>query len=215
MSKSVYSIVLDDDVISLIDIMASRQGTSRSNMINRILAQHASLPTAETMLSDVYNSMDEILSGHSSLALQLLGNSSMINMRSALQYKYNPSVKYAIEILDKDDYIGQLKISMRSQNRQLINILDNFFYLWTSMEIAVADINKNEFSFGGGKYQRLLRTYRCDNYTDYGNNIAHYIELMDNCMKEYFNYYNVSPAIANKNVQKLYSENITEDIAKL
>lgn len=215
MGKSVYSIVLDDDVVSIIDVLSAKQGTSRSNMINRILAQHISLPTAETMLSDVYNSMDEFLSEHSSLALQLLGNGSIINMRSALQYKYNPSIKYTVEIYEKGDYIGQLKISMRSQNKQLIDILDNFFYLWAKLEMSFANISKDDFSFKIGRYQRYLRTYNCNDYTDYGNDIARYIDLLDKCLKEYFNFYTISPKIANQNVTSLYANNITKNIIRL
>ncbi len=215
MSKSVYSIVLDDDVINMIDVMASRQSTSRSNLINRILAQHISVPTAETMLSDVYTSIDEFLNGHSSLAVQLLGNSSMINMRSSLQYKYNPSVKYTVEIFEKCDYLGQLKVSMRSQNKQLIEILDNFFYLWATLEISYCGITQDKISLGNGKYMRLFRIYNCNNYNDYGKNIASYINLLDKCLKEYFNCCNISPSSANINVKQIFINNMTNTMSKL
>ena len=39
MKKSVYSIVLADDVVEAIDEMAYSLGTSRSNLINQILAE--------------------------------------------------------------------------------------------------------------------------------------------------------------------------------
>lgn len=215
MSKSVYSIVLDDEIINMIDIMAARQSTSRSNLINRILAQHVSVPTAETMLSDVYTSIDEFLNGHSSLAVQLLGNSSMINMRSSLQYKYNPSVKYSVEIFEKGNFLGQLKVSMRSQNKQLLDILDNFFYLWTTLEISYCGINQNLVSLGDGKYTRVFRLYNCNNYNDYGKNIASYINLFDKCLKEYFNYYSVSPSSANNTVKQIFINNMTNTMSKL
>ena len=38
MAKSVYSLVLNDDVIELVDRVASANGLSRSNMIEKILA---------------------------------------------------------------------------------------------------------------------------------------------------------------------------------
>lgn len=215
MGKSVYSIVLDDDVVKGIDMMANRNGTSRSNMINRILAQHISLPTAETMVNDIYTSIDRLLQGHNSLAVQLLGNGSMINMRSALQYKYNPSVKYTIEIYEKGDYIGQLKITMRSQNSRLISILDSFFYLWSQLEMDYTDLANKEFSYGNGKYNRLLRLVDYANYNEYGKNIALYIDLLDKCLKEYFNYYSVSQASAIRTVKQLYLTNLSEDLSKL
>lgn len=214
MSKSVYSIVLDDDVIKAVDLLASRQGTSRSNMINRILAQHISLPTAETMINDIYNSIDNMLKGHSSLAVQLLGSGSMINMRSALQYKYNPTVRYTVEIFQNSDYIGQLKVSMRSQNQQLINIMESFFYLWCKLEMQNSHIKENEFVINGGKYSRLFRLSR-ERHTDYGTSIAAYIDLLDKCMKDFFSYYNISPAVATQNTIHTYMNNITKDIIDL
>lgn len=45
MGKSVYSLVLMDEVVDAIDQMAYRNNTSRSNLINQILAEHVSLAT--------------------------------------------------------------------------------------------------------------------------------------------------------------------------
>ncbi len=212
MGKTVYSIVLDDDVVKGIDMMASRQGTSRSNMINRILAQHVSMPTAETMLNEVYNTIDELLRGHSSLAVQLLGSGSMINIRSALQYKYNPSVRYSLELFDKDKYWGQLKVSLRTQNSTLIEILDNFFYCWGEIEKRYCGIKSDEFSAINGRYTRLLRVCNCQNYSEA---FAKYVDIFDKCLKEFFKYYSVSSANARLVVKQLYLTNINSDILNL
>ena len=40
MNKSVYSLVLADEVVEAIDRMAYSMNTSRSNLINQILADH-------------------------------------------------------------------------------------------------------------------------------------------------------------------------------
>ncbi len=45
MSKSVYSVVLMDDVVDAVDRLAYEAGTNRSNMINRILAEYVQLAT--------------------------------------------------------------------------------------------------------------------------------------------------------------------------
>ena len=215
MGKSVYSIVLDDDVIKMIDIMAVRQNTSRSNMINRLLAQQISMPTAETMINDIYHSIDNFLQGHNSLALSLLGNSNMINMRSALQYKYNPSVKYAVELTDSSHYLGQLKVSLRSQNTQVLNLFEEFFMLWSALEIQHRGVKTDEFSIGTGRYSRLLRLYENCNYTSYGNSIALYIDTLDKCMKEFFSCYHISDIIAAERVQQIYINNLTNNSLRL
>ena len=53
MGKSVYSLVLMDEVVDAIDQMAYRNNTSRSNLINQILAEHVSLATPEKRMKDV------------------------------------------------------------------------------------------------------------------------------------------------------------------
>ena len=40
MNKTVYSLVLSDDVVEAVDRMAYARGTSRSNLINQILAEN-------------------------------------------------------------------------------------------------------------------------------------------------------------------------------
>ena len=95
MSKQVYSIVLDDEIIKEIDRCAMQNNTSRSNMINRILAEYVNLPTAETIINEIFSSINSFMQTNDSLAVQLLGNGSLINVKSALKYRYNPSVKYA------------------------------------------------------------------------------------------------------------------------
>ena len=49
MKKSVYSLVLMDDVVEAIDELAYSMNTSRSNLINQILAARVSLLTPETI----------------------------------------------------------------------------------------------------------------------------------------------------------------------
>ena len=51
MKKNVYSLVLSEDVVHEIDKMAYRQGTNRSNLVNQILAEYASLITPERRIS--------------------------------------------------------------------------------------------------------------------------------------------------------------------
>ncbi len=215
MSKSVYSIVLDDEIINQIDILSNRQGTSRSNMINRILARHVSVPTAETMVNDVFKYIDEFIQRNSSLAVQPLGSGSLINMRSALKYKYKPTIKYTVELFENGDYRGQMKVTMRSQNVTLINILNDFFNAWAASEVKHNGVYRQEFDISDGRYTRLLRKIPHTGYREYGKLIAKYADLMDRCMKTYFEDYATSPTLAKRNTEKLYVANITKDIVNL
>ena len=55
MKKSVYSLVLMDDVVNAIDDMAYQMNTSRSNLINQILAEHVSYITPEMRMKDIFD----------------------------------------------------------------------------------------------------------------------------------------------------------------
>lgn len=50
MGKSVYSLVLMDDIVAAVDRLAYQQGTSRSNMVNRILAEYVQMDTPENRI---------------------------------------------------------------------------------------------------------------------------------------------------------------------
>lgn len=54
LSKSVYSVVLMDDVVDAVDRLAYEAGTNRSNMINRILAEYVQLATPEQRMQDIF-----------------------------------------------------------------------------------------------------------------------------------------------------------------
>ncbi|MBR6623769.1 MAG: ribbon-helix-helix protein, CopG family, partial [Ruminococcus sp.] len=58
MQKSVYSIVLSDDVVAQIDRLAYRHNTNRSNMINQILAEYVSYVTPEKRMQDTFARME-------------------------------------------------------------------------------------------------------------------------------------------------------------
>ena len=96
MNKSVYSIVLSDDVVAEIDRLAYREGTSRSNMINQILAQYVSYTTPEKRLSDIFSKAVELVDSMDQLQVMLQPSDTHLALKSALRYKYNPTVKYSV-----------------------------------------------------------------------------------------------------------------------
>ena len=204
MGKSVYSIVLDDQIIYSIDALAARKGTSRSNLINRILAEHLGYVTNENVIGSIYDSMDEYLSNNTSLILQALGNSSLINMRSNIRYKYKPNIRYSLEIIEDQEYIGRLKVSLRSQNADLLRIIDSFFNVWTNIELRYAGLKTGEYSIGEGRYQRLLKAGVGIDYTNYGRSIAGYIDFFDKCLNDFFSLFPVSPEKAAAETERKY-----------
>ena len=71
MNKSVYSIVLSDDVVAQVDRLAYKAGTSRSNMINQILADYVSYITPEKRLRDILDKAAELVAAMDQMQVML------------------------------------------------------------------------------------------------------------------------------------------------
>lgn len=52
MKKTVYSLVLSENVVAEIDRLAYHKGTNRSNMINQIIAEYVSYTTRKSGWQD-------------------------------------------------------------------------------------------------------------------------------------------------------------------
>ena len=120
MNKSVYSLVLTDDVVAEIDRIAYENGTSRSNTVNQILAEYVSYDTPEKRIREVFSEVENLLTGSSRFQVMMQPSDSMFSLRSALAYKYNPTVRYSVELnRNLQPAIGELRVSVRSQSSAL------------------------------------------------------------------------------------------------
>lgn len=61
MSKSVYSLVLSDEIVRAIDSLAYRMNTSRSALIDRILAEKLSMQTPEIRMRNIMENISSFL----------------------------------------------------------------------------------------------------------------------------------------------------------
>ena len=58
LQKSLYSLMLMDDVVREIDRLALQQNTNRSNFINQILAEYVSLMTPEKRIGNIFKNIE-------------------------------------------------------------------------------------------------------------------------------------------------------------
>lgn len=91
MKKSVYSLVLMDDIVEAVDRVAYSQNTSRSNLINQILAEYLSLMTPEKRMRQVFEQMEQLFDGGGCFQIQTQPSDAMLSVRSALSFKYKPT----------------------------------------------------------------------------------------------------------------------------
>lgn len=198
-----YSLMLSDDVVSAVDRAAYMRGTNRSNMINQILAEYLSLTTPEQRVKQVFDRMTALLgmndsgygaAGYNEICapdtfkIALTQSESVMSLRSALEYKYNPTVRYSIELYrDMEPAVGELRVSLRTQNSMLIRYITDFFLLWTKLEEH--NLGKQNCTVEEGKYSREFRIpkHGTGGGTDVlGELIAEYIGMFDRALKLYF-----------------------------
>ena len=187
MKKSVYSLVLMDDVIKAVDAEAYRRGTSRSNLINQILAENLSCVTPEMRMHDIFRSMADLVS--SSFKIQQQRSASLMTLRTALEYKYRPTVNYKVE-LDRlpGEYIGTLKVQIRTQSDVLTEMFGNFLRYRAKMESALltaAGCKGYSAAISGGTFtRRLLNSGLSEEES--GQAISRYFSDLNSAVQIYF-----------------------------
>lgn len=184
MAKKIYSLLLNDDVVEQIDNLAIKQGISRSNMVNRILGEYFSCDTPEQRMQDIFNCVQQLIDPHSSMRFSNMPSASMACVLSALPCRYKPTVRYNVELIDDDKYIGRLRVSLRSQNSQLLYNIENFYTLFQQLELY--NVGKRSSNVDNGRFVRLLEKPGDMNYTEVAEAITNYINMLDELLSAFF-----------------------------
>ena len=188
MSRSVYSLVLSDDVIRAVDRAAYAMNTSRSNLINQILAEYVSYTTPEKRMKDIFDSLTTMISRSEPFLIQNQGSDALLNIRSPLQVKYNPTIKYTVELFrDRESSVGELRIMTRTQSAALLEQLEEFFLLFCTIETAYSRIPP-QYQIGRGKFiRKFILKDPTMNSDEIGAAIGRYIQCIDRALKAYLN----------------------------
>ena len=208
--KSVYSLMLDDGVVAAIDRLAYLQNTNRSGLVNRILAEYASYVTPEQRIREAFGRISALLDGQDSFQPIMQPSDTMLSFRSALLYKYNPTVRYSVELFRTQvGEIGELRVSLRTQNNTLIAYMTYFYRLWTRIEET--HLGAVDSRVADGKLVRRLtvRTTRRSSEASpspetIGDLIAAYIRVLDRALKAFFHLLD-DPAAAAREIDGIYA----------
>ena len=191
MKKSIYSLLLSDAVVEAADRLAYQKGTSRSALIDELLAETLSCVTPEMRMRDIFVSLEEIMKTSQAFRLMGRNSDSMLSMHSALQYKYRPTIRYSIELYRqfRGNIFGELRIQSRTQNGQLLEALEDFYRIWIEAERRILGHDAAAYSLSAGRLSRSLslpkrQTYYRDEAL--GSGIGSYIQCFDRGMKIYF-----------------------------
>lgn len=210
MKKNVYSLVLSEDVVHEIDKLAYQRGTNRSNMVNQILAEYASLITPEKRMSHLLAEVRRHFESVADFQLPEAASAGMMNLRTALRYKYNPTVRYSLELSRDNQSIGTLRVSLRTQNTQLIMAMVNFYGLWDTVETVF--LGRQHSLVDGERYLRVLTLQSPTpqglllGSEALGELIADYIATFDAALKLYFSEPEPNSRETKAKIERLYRE---------
>ena len=216
MSKSVYSLVLTDQVVEAIDALAYTMGVSRSALIDRILASHVSYTTPEMRINNIFDSVSRLMAQRSGFIVQESGD-RMMSIRSSLKYKYKPTLRYSLQLLRSSEKTeGELKVSFRTQSAELIARMEEFLRLWAALEdkyIVSSLPDGIRYVIEDGRFTRsftLPDGYRDKSDEEIAAAITAYIHMFDDVLKVYFA--NLDSGTAAEAAVQRYSEYLKKGI---
>lgn len=190
MSKSLYSVMLMDEVVREIDRQALQQNTNRSNLINQILAEYVSFTTPEMRISNIFKTIEDFINGcEADIVPYVAPHQSTMSLKSSLEYRYRPTIKYEVELYREPDgsAIGQLSVVFRTQSPSLIESMNRFFKLWAHMEKQYVGNLGIRYALYEGRFIRSINVPQDKNYTSrqIADAISNYIRMFDAVMKGY------------------------------
>ncbi len=192
MNKSMYSLILLDEVVQKVDQAAYRQGLSRSAMVNQILADYVSYLTPQRRIESIFRHLSETVEGGGLLQVQQTSG-SMLMLRSALNYRYNPTIRYSVEFgTEAGGYFCRFKAVTRTQSDVLLEHLTLFYQLWCRVEGQMLQGRANadlSCQISPGSFSRRLMVEQEEGLPDshqVGRAIGSYIRLFDKALKVSF-----------------------------
>ena len=192
MKKSMYSLMLAEDVVREIDRLAAEKNTNRSNLINQILAEYVSLTTPEKHVQNIFEIVENYIGKIGGYMLYSQPNDMTMSIKSPLQYHYRPTIRYEVEMYrTPKQTIGQLKIIFRTQSADLLVGLTRFFKIWMQLENIYIKhfFSKDAIEYGieNGKFTRTFAVPNDSDYTEeqIGNAISQYIATFDEMLKDF------------------------------
>lgn len=192
MKKSMYSLMLAEDVVREIDRLAVEKNTNRSNLINQILAEYVSLTTPEKHVQNIFEIVENYIGKIGGYMLYSQPNDMTMSIKSPLQYHYRPTIRYEVEMYrTPKQTIGQLKIILRTQSADLLVGLTRFFKIWMQLENIYIKhfFSKDAIEYGieNGKFTRTFAVPNDSDYTEeqIGNAISQYIATFDEMLKDF------------------------------
>ncbi len=188
MERSMYSLILMDDVVAAIDVLAQQQGTSRSNYINQILAEHVGYLTPEKQMQQVFSCVAQQMD--KALRVQEQGSDAMLSIFGALRYKYRPTIRYRVELTrdQRDQTAGYLKISCRTKSQPHLHVSQSCFHRGGPIAPHVKPDGTdtlNLYQIDDGRMIRVLMRHNFADDAAFGAAVGNFIRTFHAVLQSY------------------------------
>jgi hypothetical protein len=163
---------------------------TRSGLINSILAEYVGLTPPERRINEILSQVERLLSPATDLIPFLAPNAMSLSLKSSLEYKYRPTIKYEVELYRSGgESIGALSVVFRTQSAPLLAAMTEFFRLWKRLEdthLAPLIGRRLSYALYDGKFERSLAApdKNCT-AEELAAAISDYVQLFDKLMKSY------------------------------
>lgn len=178
MKRSLYSLILSDEVVERIDALAASAGTNRSRLIDEILAEYVSLPTPAKRTRTLFEEIERLLGD---LDVAYAERANTLSVRSVLNYRYRPTLKYDVEL---DGGAATLTVTYRTRSSDFDERMNAFFLAWTAAEKTLAPTDGLRYSICPGKWSRSV-PYESIDYENAGRRVSGYVKTFDGALKAF------------------------------
>ena len=113
-------------------------------------------------------------------------NMPTMSLKSCLEYKYRPTVKYDVELYSnpRGDKIGELVVAVRTRSDSLIEAMTGFFGTFVGVERNYLGDGR-EYALYDNKFVRSIVCRDNVSAESLANAISAYVNLFDSLMKAY------------------------------
>jgi hypothetical protein len=151
-----------------------------------VLANAVGYETPEIRANSIFGEIERLLSRSNTMRYLEQPSSYMASIMSALSYRYNPAIRYSVELFPKSSHLGQLKVTLRTQNPTLIEHMSDFYRLFAFLEKKYYNENARHIVDGA----RLTRLFTFPTQTvstkELAEHLTVYVKDFDELLSLYF-----------------------------
>lgn len=180
MTKSIYSLLLSDEIVQKLDESAKENGLSRSAMADYVLSCYLGCVNDDADKRNVWAQTERILSSVSHMKFVNNAQTDMAQIVTDLPFKYNPKVVYRLQLSQREGVIAVVSLNTRTQNERLSALLVDFYKRLAVLEMQF--LKNVSAACEGGKYVSVL--YGKPSGTEQtAYEIAEYVYTLDEMLK--------------------------------